>query len=54
MQETKKNELILELYHSVRFSVQNNRPFEHERLYDLVDRIENLHNKQLDLFNDVQ
>lgn len=36
-----------ELYHSVRQSVQNNRPIEYDRLRDIVKRAESLHRENI-------
>ena len=36
-----------ELYHSVRQSVQNNRPIEYDRLRDIVERAERLHRENI-------
>lgn len=37
-----------ELYHSVRYSVQNNRPIEYDRLRDIVERAERLHRDNIE------
>lgn len=37
-----------ELYHSVRQSVQNNRPIEYDRILDIVERAEKLHRENID------